>query len=301
MTIIYFMRVSALYCILAVMMFSFTDAASQEVPRVSQPDLSIDNNRLIIGYTIQNCTPQDTFKVWIEVTDNNNNKINALSLTGDYGDMVPGGDNKKIIWDYQKDLVDINREISLQVCAELVEPVVIETDVSLPEADAVIESDLGSPEADAVSDTAGRTEIMIQPERQVSKKQAYLYSTLFPGLGFTKMNKSKLHLIKGFAGYTLLTSSILFNRMAISTYDDYLAEETRETRDNYFNLSQELDNWSEMVCIYAAVIWVADLIWLSLDPGAKSDKAGEKMQKLSFSPGLDAKTGTPTFGLLVRF
>ncbi len=67
---------------------------------VTRPRLEVSDDNLIIQYDILNTRSSDFFIVWIEITDVNGNKINAISVSGDIGKDIKGGKNKRITWNF---------------------------------------------------------------------------------------------------------------------------------------------------------------------------------------------------------
>ena len=71
--------------------------------KVETSNLEIVNNKLIIDYNFIKSKSTQRFTVWVEITKSTGEKINAQSFSGDIGDNLQGGENKQIIWDYNKD------------------------------------------------------------------------------------------------------------------------------------------------------------------------------------------------------
>ena len=100
----------------------------QEI-KVSDPVLELKDNTIHITYDILNSSPSEEFTVELQITDSNGTQIHAAALTGDVGDMVPGGDNKHIAWDLEVDKIEMNASIHVNIYVKAVpppEPVVVE-------------------------------------------------------------------------------------------------------------------------------------------------------------------------------
>lgn len=95
---------------------------------VTKPRLKLSNENLIIEYNILNTDPSDLFKVWIEVTNASGFMINAKSLSGDVGEDITGGSNKRILWNLANDNILLDEEIYVEVKAELMKPQIGITD-----------------------------------------------------------------------------------------------------------------------------------------------------------------------------
>lgn len=85
---------------------------------LTKPRLSFEDNQLEISYDIIAGTSEEKYYVWIEVVDDQEKPIRARSLTGDIGENIAAGNNKKIIWTPEKDSVYLDEKIFVQVKAE---------------------------------------------------------------------------------------------------------------------------------------------------------------------------------------
>lgn len=270
------MRKSVPYISFILVNFLFSICIAQTLPEVSKPILELRDNKLIIHYDIKNFDPEDKFKIWIEFIDADGNTIVARSLTGDIGDSITGGKNKEIAWDFKKDNFNTDTEIFVEVSAEIQSaPKIIAEEVT--------------PEETYQEETISEESIA---KEEVKTGKFILYSALFPGLGFVKMDKSKIHLAKGAAGYACIASAIIFNRMAVSNYNKYLDSYEIENSDNYYKKSVSQDNTSEVFAYAAIGIWAAEIIWILLE--SKNYKGTHTAHGNGFSiePGYDPYSNT---------
>ena len=95
---------------------------------VTKPRLELSNENLIIEYNILNTDPSDLFEVWIEVTNASGFMINAQSLSGDVGEDITGGSNKRILWNLANDNILLDEEIYVEIRAEMMKPQIGITD-----------------------------------------------------------------------------------------------------------------------------------------------------------------------------
>ena len=279
------MRKSALYFFILLLNFFITNGIAQNLHKVSKPNLELRDDKLIILYSIQHFNSEDKFKVWIEITDGEGNTIDAVSLTGDIGENISGGINKEITWDFKKDNFDTDTEIFVEVSAERIFPPPIVT-------------------KDTVQDKTTREEVFAEKSIQreeISSGKMLIYSVLFPGLGFVKTDKSKLHLVKGAAGYTFILSSIIYNRVAISNYDKYLVSYEIENSDNYFKKSVRQDNVSEAFAYAAIGIWAAEIVWILMESKNHNSHVAAYGKKIFIEPRFDSNSKTSLICLSYNF
>lgn len=88
-------------------------------PDIEITDLTLENNQMVIYYTISKAKKKQTFEVWPEITMENGQKVNASSFSGDYGKGITAGSNKKMIWDFNADGVILNGKIYVEVKATI--------------------------------------------------------------------------------------------------------------------------------------------------------------------------------------
>lgn len=86
--------------------------------QITQPKLEFDGKQLVISYDVINKNEGDQFYVWVEIEKKNGEKVRMKALTGDVGDKIKVGMNKKISWIPEKDSVYLNEEVSVEVKAE---------------------------------------------------------------------------------------------------------------------------------------------------------------------------------------
>jgi hypothetical protein len=86
--------------------------------QITQPKLEFDGSQLLISYDVicKNETAQ--FYVWVEIERKNGEKVRIKSVTGDFGDKIKAGMNKKIYWIPEKDSVFLAEEVYVEVKAE---------------------------------------------------------------------------------------------------------------------------------------------------------------------------------------
>ncbi len=192
--------------------------------QVSDPILEVNDNVVHISYDILNGLLTDRYIVSLEILDANDGLIVAKSLEGDIGDNVTGGTNKKIKWDLQADSIYMDADIFIKVKARLI------------------------PQSESVTvNTYRRSGLIIQ-------------SLALPGSGLSRIS-GKPHWIKGAVGYGCIAGSVVFNRKAISAYEDYLSQVTAGDAQELYHSSNQQDVISEVLGYAAIGIWVTDILW----------------------------------------
>ena len=84
---------------------------------ITTTNLAILDKKLEISYEYVKSKKKHRFDVWVEITSISGKIINARTLSGDIGDGLAGGKDKKIIWDYNADGIVLNEEINVKVKA----------------------------------------------------------------------------------------------------------------------------------------------------------------------------------------
>jgi hypothetical protein len=85
---------------------------------ITQPKAEFDGKQLMISYDLVNNSHDNQFYVWVEMEKKNGEPIRMKALSGDVGDNIKAGKNKKIIWFPDKDAIFLNEEVFVEVKAE---------------------------------------------------------------------------------------------------------------------------------------------------------------------------------------
>jgi hypothetical protein len=99
------------------LVFLFGKSSSQAF-QITSTKLEFDGNQLMIVYDIVDKNQADQFYVWVEMEKKNGESIKTKSFSGDVGDRVKAGSNKKITWFPALDSVYLNEEVLVEVKAE---------------------------------------------------------------------------------------------------------------------------------------------------------------------------------------
>lgn len=218
----------------SILFFICISVASQQSFMLSKPRLQLMDNKISIYYDILNSNQKNTFKVWIEITDSTENKIIPRSITGDLGENITGGNNKKIIWDFVADSIYLDNGIYVQLYSEILSPEIKEE---------------------------SKPDEVMKPEKEIKRGNVILQSLVFPGWGLSRINKGKPHWFKGVAGYGCIATSVIYNKRAFSSYNNYLDAESEPIFNTFYNSSVKEDKLSEAFAYTAIGIWVIDFIW----------------------------------------
>ncbi|KPK85909.1 MAG: hypothetical protein AMS27_06220 [Bacteroides sp. SM23_62_1] len=278
-------RIIFKYCFLLYLLIIPEILYSQTRITVTKPRLEATDESLVIEYDILNTGPSDIFVVWIEVTDAAGNKINAVSLTGDVGQEIKGGNNKIIIWNLGNDKILIDEDIFVEVKAE-----------KIPEKEKTAETE--TPEE---TKTVKKEESSVE-RKTISKSNMVLSSVVLPGWGQTKASKGKPYWLLGVAGYGCLAGSITLNRMASSAYQDYKESPDPDEFNAFYDKAIQRDKISKYMAYSGIGIWVADLVWVLATPtSSQKSTASREDRKLKIIPGFDPGSNSTTVSLTYKF
>jgi hypothetical protein len=260
---------------------------------VSEPELSYKNGLVQIDYDLVNSSKSEKFTVRIEVTNARGNPIPARSLSGDLGEDVSGGSNKRILWDIEADSIFLDEEIFVEVYA-------------LPETPPVT---LKPPEPEPnVTETGETATESTEPAakegaaKEFNRTALIVQSLAFPGLGMSRANPGKPHWIRGVAGYGCIAGAVVLNRVAYSTYQSYLNAENSENVDNLFDKARSQKTTSEVLGYAAIGVWVADLVWNILGTsGMNKSQLTENLKGFSVGTTLEPVSAVPVVAMRYRF
>lgn len=252
---------------------------------MSDPKMELRGNTILITYDILNSTPSEEFSVELRVNDTNGKMVNATALTGDIGDVVSGGYNKRIVWDLELDKIEMNASIYVKVYVKALpppEPVVVapeEAPESVPEEPKVAATD-------ELNKQYSRTGLMVQ-------------SLAFPGLGLSRY-KGGVHWIKGVAGYACITGAVVMNRKAISTYEGISDLNDFDEKNELYQDALNQDKLSETLAYIAIGIWVTDLVWTLVGTSDMKQSASNN-KGLRIDPAVDPVSNAPMIAFTYKF
>ena len=276
---------------------------SQTRAKVSDPRLEFVGNTLHISYDILNSTQEEKFEISIVIKDEDGNTINAKSLSGDIGEDIPGGRNKRVSWNLEADNVFINAYISVKINAIFIpppEPEIVPVQEPEPEQEKQMEEQVVKTEDE---DQVEEAKEPPRPEKETSYNRAGIIfqSLAIPGLGLSRVTK-KPHWLRGVAGYGCLAGSIILNRRAIYTFDRIEIYQNPSDATNLFDKSVQQDNISEVLAYTAIGIWVMDFVWTIVGT-SDLNKSPAQAQSMGISIGskIDPLSYTPMVELTYRF
>jgi hypothetical protein len=291
---------SLILCALISASFSVCHAQSMNI---SKPQLELINNNVVILYNIINSTNSDKFDISIDVTDENGNKVNARSLTGDVGNQISGGNGKEITWNLTTDNIMLDAMLYFQIRAQAIntstavasnttdthsEPVKTSTQKTTTEA--FKEAEAASPSSSSSSSSSS-----------ISRGSAVFQSLLFPGLGLSRINH-KPHWFRGVAGYGCVAGSVLLNSFSNTSYNSYLESRDITARNDFYNTSVKQTSISSTLLYSAIGVWVIDFIWTFAGSKYKSTAMKYGQTKgLSVQPIYNSELNTPALAFKYTF
>jgi hypothetical protein len=102
--------------------------------------------------------------------------------------------------------------------------------------------------------------------RSMKKGSAVLMSALLPGLGQARISEGKPWWLTGIIAYGAVAGGVIEYSSALKTYDTYKASaDITERADLYDKVSRQ-KGVSQTLIISGAVLWAANLIWVSVMP-----------------------------------
>lgn len=218
---------------------------SQNKARISTPDLTYYNDTLLIVFDIDNCQPESLFIIDLKIFSSDGNQVSASGFSGDLGDNITCGKNKKIIWSLTKDNLRINDDIEVQIFAD-------EITINLLPEEKQEEEPKGKP-LKRITTTYSRENVIAS-------------SLVFPGLGQKKVTGKSGYLALGILGYGSLAASGYFIMDYTKKYDQYIKSTIGSESDRLFLESEESYKLSKYFIYGAAGIWTVNLIWAAVIP-----------------------------------
>ena len=248
----------SLYPLLAIFFTAGTVCSAQPGSTITNPTLELRDNQIHIIYDILNSDSTDLYNIRLEITDSAGQVLDAHTLSGDIGTQVPGGEEKRIIWNFQADNIHIDGDFYIQIYA-------------------------------------------VGDRKQYTRTSLVLQSLALPGLGLTRVRGTP-HWIRGVAGYGCIAGSVIMNRAAISTYEDYKDPGSAENAGSLLEQATRQDQISEVLAFAAIGIWVTDLVWTFIGTSDMKNRGSVSERKgLSVGPGYKPDLQMPMLTFRYRF
>jgi len=229
--------------------------------KVSNVDFNLVNEELVISYDIINSRPGELFKISVKILTESGKPVSAKSFKGDIGENIAGGLHKTITWEISKDIAFLDDKINVEI------------------------------------EAANQNPKLIQP---VSKGTALLLSTIYPGLGSTKITLKGYHLIKGVVAYGSLAGSFIYKKKATQSSLDYDNSSTASERDKYYNAHQDQKQMSNILMYTSAAVWLIDYVTI-LASENRSQKKGFKSKIVYLGPAIDSKSYFANMTMIYNF
>jgi hypothetical protein len=264
------MRKCAIIALFILLVFPLTDCIAQETLSVSKPLLEIRGENLNISYDILNSKPGERYNISLEITDSKGSIINAQTISGDIGQDVEGGKNKKIIWNFTSDNVkdEVNINIKIVITKYQVPPL---------------------------------SEEIAKSGEPYTRSRLVLQSVALPGLGMSKL-KNKPCWITGVAGYGLIAGSIIYKGASKSNYKNFENSGNNQQELSYYKKYENQNTMSLICAIGAATIWVTDfVIVLGSSSKLKGNSKSYQSNKLSLIPDYSITCSAPLLSLKYTF
>ena len=255
------------------------------------------------------------------MTGESGESIPAVTFTGDVGEHVPGGANKKILWDIEADSVFLDEDIFFQVIALPEKPPEAEITAAAEKSreegmaegqdeDETLnqagENSRGpgeeeEPVAEGSAETAGEGGAPgVATGKEFNRTALIVQSLALPGLGLTRAT-GKPHWIRGVAGYGCLAGAVILNRTAYSDYQSYLDSETTSEVDELYNRARSQKTTSQILGYAAIGVWVADLVWNIAGTSHLNEQQAGMQRGISVGAAVEPLSAAPQLCLRYRF
>lgn len=269
--------------ILSFVLFISLQVFPQSEVSISKPRISYFNDTLVIFFDITNCNDA-IFHIEPLITTAGGTVINASGLSGDTGENVSCGINKKIIWSLAEDDIRLNEEIEVQIIAEqLMGNIQEEKKVARAGGDVKEAGEsIGDKDKEMTGDT-DKESVNVDKDRgseetvpsdltapAYSRANIIASSVILPGLGQKKASRKGAPLLLGVIGYGTLAASGYFFYDYNKKYDQYLEAMTVTESKSLYEDSDKSFKMARNLIYGAAGIWAVNLIWSAVMPSSRS-------------------------------
>jgi hypothetical protein len=204
--------------------------------KITGVDFTMENNRIVVTYSITNYLPRQVFNISLKFITEDNRTIIPKSVFGDIGPGIPGGVNKSIVWNFENELLEFQG--TLKAVVSVVVPVAAVPDWSKVFPEKKKERGMGGP--------------------------GYVgLSMIFPGLGgyFVEKNTSRAIAYNVLAASVM--ASIIVHNVKLQDFEDQYSAASSTQKPL---IQPEIDKTEETLqkaYIAYGVIWISDIIWVT--------------------------------------
>jgi hypothetical protein len=201
--------------------------------------------------------------VWPEITTSNGQKINASAFSGDYGEGIAAGTDKKIIWDYNADGVILNDKVYVELKAKI----------------ALHKTDIGLGKALLLS--------AVVPGLGINKVK---------GGGTYWLVSVPVYVLAAGAVINYSQAKDSYDRYLNNEFQDVMEA------DNLYRDAENYQNTSQIFTYSAIGAWLVNMVWTGfVAKKNKSLSAYYNQKKTFFYTGINPSTQTFEFTLKYRF
>jgi hypothetical protein len=93
------------------------EISGQATARITDVNFRLENNRIMVEYSLINASPGDQFTVELQFITETNQVIQPKSVSGDIGKNIQPGMGKTIRWDYVSDKLEFSGNLKAVVTA----------------------------------------------------------------------------------------------------------------------------------------------------------------------------------------
>jgi hypothetical protein len=185
-----------------------------------------------------------------------------IKLNGkDYG-TTPQTIKKLAAGKYQMELSkDGYSRVTKQI--EIIENAVTEINEELSADNLAIDENKITTENERIIDTPS-PKVAREGHKEIKAGKAILMSAVLPGLGLSRFSGGKPYWLYGVGSYACVATSIIYNRKAASSYDDYLNPTVLDQVSSDYNNAISQQKISRAFAISAAAIWIGDLAFTGI-------------------------------------
>ena len=220
--------------LISAFLYKGNNVSGQSVAEINNIRFIAQNDTLIVTYDIDKAVRKELFDVSLIITTSSGKLIRPRAVSGDVGPNVPGGKEKKIYWDLNRDQIFLNEGIEVEI------------------------------EAVALG----------IPVKFVSRGKALLLSTFIPGFGITKLNRGGPFWLMAVATYGAAAGSVVFYYLADDNFKKYLSSTDIDERNTLHSKVETQNTVSDVLMYTAGAVWLGNMIWTLAHPNKTKQAKG---------------------------
>ena len=292
-----------------ILCFCFPETKAQTTDSVKNLRYYFEYPNIIVTFDLIKDKEKRKHDVSLEAETKDGKILKPSKVSGDIGEDIPAGENKKIKWNIVADVRDTARKTRNSLDVKCI--VKAKTLLTQAEKDSIRrQKELARKK---------RREEQLRKERAEARKKlesievpgimgGLFLSSIWPGWGAARYKEDSKAGLWGLLGYSSIGGYLLFHKKAIEHYDDYKSASNPDERQSLYDKAKQANDISMNFIYGATAVWTIEYIHVLIsgvkakkEASRKRQRIKEKYPKLDMSYSIDPFSKSAMLSFSYRF